>query len=119
VGSQKSGPISGTISEYTDIGTCVSDPISGHVKNRVNVRLVVNSERFMQVLKGVQAGIDVESKFVDQRIVADLAEEVTLCGYRTQHFRVCNETCRLERMISSIWWVRWEGKGRGRQAVLT
>jgi hypothetical protein len=36
---------------------------------RVNVRLVVDSERFMQVLKGVRAGKDVESKFVDQRIV--------------------------------------------------
>jgi hypothetical protein len=45
----------------------------------VNVRLVVDLERFMQVLKGVQAGNDVKFKFVDQRIVADLAEQVTLC----------------------------------------
>ena len=30
-------------------------------------------------LKGVQAGNDIESKFVDQRIVTDLAEQVTLC----------------------------------------
>jgi hypothetical protein len=49
----------------------------------VNVCLVVNSESFMHVLKGVQAGNEVESKFVDERIVADLAEQVTLCMFDT------------------------------------
>ncbi len=31
IGFSKSGPISGTISGYTDIGTCVSNPILGHI----------------------------------------------------------------------------------------
>jgi hypothetical protein len=38
----------------------------GMASVRVNVRLVVNLELFMQVLKGVQAGNDIESKFIDQ-----------------------------------------------------
>jgi hypothetical protein len=49
----------------------------------VNISLIVNSERFMHVMKVVQTGIRREmtwkSKFVDQRIVTDLAEQVTLC----------------------------------------
>ncbi len=35
----------------------------------------------MEVLKGVQGGNDIESRFVDQRIVADLSEQVTLCMF--------------------------------------
>jgi hypothetical protein len=87
----------------------------GMTNVRVNVCLVVNSERFM---KGVQAGNDLESKFVDQRIDADLAEQVTLCMLDT----VLNTCVFVMKHASWKDWsaqFTWWGKGLGRQGVLT